>query len=130
MDLIIAASVVTNAALIVFTMGLVDSYTEYTRFWIFIGFQWVVFGLQYVIRASVPDVPEEVKVQVERADFFNRKLIEREEDPELIEESASGRTVSARYNLGMAGDALAGFVNGLIRKTIMTSLSPGPADQL
>ena len=59
-DLVVATAVVTNAAMIVFTMNLIDGFSTYRRFWIFIGFQWVVFAVQYVIRELIPDIPFEV----------------------------------------------------------------------
>jgi anoctamin-10/anoctamin-7 len=71
-DLIIAAAVVTNGAIIVFTSTVLRDYTTYTRFWIFIGFQWIAFIIQTVIRALIPDIPYEVEIQQERADFINR----------------------------------------------------------
>lgn len=40
------AAVVTNAALTVFTMDVLDDYSDKTRFWIFILFQWVCFAIQ------------------------------------------------------------------------------------
>lgn len=40
------ASVLTNAGLISFTMDELDSYSESTRYWVFIGFQWVCFSMQ------------------------------------------------------------------------------------
>ena len=45
-ELLITAAVVTNAGLIVFTMGLIDGFTLYTRFFIFIGYQWILFTIQ------------------------------------------------------------------------------------
>lgn len=63
-DFIVTAAIVTNAALIVFTMNVLDGYDEYFQFWIFIGFQWVMFVVQYVIRAMIPDDPFEVALQV------------------------------------------------------------------
>lgn len=44
--MITVASVVTNAGLAVFTMQNLDSYAATTRYWCFIGFQWMCFSLQ------------------------------------------------------------------------------------
>lgn len=44
--IITVASVVTNAGLAVFTMQNLDSYSTVTRYWCFIGFQWICFSLQ------------------------------------------------------------------------------------
>lgn len=40
------AAVLTNAGLIAFTMDVLDAYSESTKFWIFIGFQWICFSMQ------------------------------------------------------------------------------------
>lgn len=89
-DLICTSSVITNAAMIVFTMKLVDQYTEFTQFWIFIGFQWVMFGLQLFIRAAIPDTPFEVTIQKKRSDYLNRKLILREIDDDIEDNEEEG----------------------------------------
>jgi hypothetical protein len=44
--MISVAAVITNAGLAVFTMDVLDSYSEAFRFWTFILFQWVCFALQ------------------------------------------------------------------------------------
>ena len=72
-------------ALIVFTMNLFPkSYTQFQKFWIFIGFQWVMFFVNYVIRAVIPDIPWEIEVQKQRQDFVNKKLIIGEADEDLV----------------------------------------------
>jgi anoctamin-10/anoctamin-7 len=76
----LVSAVVTNAALIVFTMDLLNHYSTYRKFWIFIGFQWVMFTGQYVLATLVDDVPQQVEIQLQRADFINRKIIMREAD--------------------------------------------------
>ncbi len=84
-DLVIAAAVITNGALIVFTMPVLNGYDDYTRFWIFVGFQWVLYITQYTIRLLIPDVPLEVTIQAERAAHYNAKLIERVADVQELE---------------------------------------------
>lgn len=79
-DLITAAAVITNAALIVFTMNDLLDYTLEFKFWVFIGFQWVVFSFQYLVRCLVPDVPFDVDIFLERQTVFNDKLIDMDED--------------------------------------------------
>jgi hypothetical protein len=86
-DLIIAAAVVTNGALIVFTMPVLNDFSDFTRFWIFVGFQWVVFVSQYVIRILIPDIPLEVELQEMRTKHINNALILRTPvEPEEEEE--------------------------------------------
>jgi uncharacterized metal-binding protein len=49
------AAVLTNAGLITFTMDDLDTYSESTKFWIFIGFQWICFSMQ--VRSSALCAP-------------------------------------------------------------------------
>jgi hypothetical protein len=67
--------VMTNAGIIVFTMRVLTMYSLTLRFWIFIGFQWLVFTLQYIVGIAIPDEPYEVQVQLQRSDFINKKLL-------------------------------------------------------
>ena len=64
-EILSTIGVVTNAALIVFTMKvlILPGWTSYGRMWIFIGFQWVLFLIQFIISVAVPDVPEVVTIQ-------------------------------------------------------------------
>ena len=78
-EIVALSAVITNGAMIVFTMNVLPvHYTEYTRIWIFIGFFWVVIGIQFAIRRSIPDVPYEVEVQHQRQEYINRMIITRE----------------------------------------------------
>lgn len=43
---------------------------------IFIGFQWVLIAAQFVSAEIIPDIPDEVTIQLERTDFIVGKLIE------------------------------------------------------
>mmetsp|Transcript_1988 Transcript_1988/g.3789 ORF Transcript_1988/g.3789 Transcript_1988/m.3789 type:complete len:89 (+) Transcript_1988:2-268(+) len=51
-----------------------------TRMWVFIGFQWALFTLQYIIEKIIPDEPLEVGIQVQRADFLNAKILQKQKD--------------------------------------------------
>lgn len=83
--------------MIVFTMQMVSKYSTYTQFWIFIGFQWVVFSLQLAVRSFIEDIPSEVSLQSRRADFLNRKLIRREQDDDDDEQHMLEKVMSFRY---------------------------------
>ena len=54
------ASVVTNAALVVYTMQLTDDFSSVGQLWIFIGFQYTIFVLMAFFSYMVDDVPEDV----------------------------------------------------------------------
>lgn len=82
------AGVVTNAGLIVFTMDVLDEYEDYIRYWVFILFQWAVYGFQSILMALVPDIPEEVAIQTERSEYFVSKLIDKEKETEDAEDNA------------------------------------------
>ena len=63
-------------------------YTTTGKLWIFIGFQWVLFGAQMVIRVMVPDEPRFVDIQRKRTEFIVSKVIDKvkdEDDDELME---------------------------------------------
>jgi anoctamin-10 len=96
-DIVVSASIVTNSALIVFTMQLLDQYTPFRQFWIFIGFQWVLFGSVYLVQSVIPDIPPEVELQIERSEYIQAKLIEKtpdEEDQEVDGSSGNRQSYS------------------------------------
>ena len=92
------ASVITNAGLVCFTMDGLDQFSNWGRVWVFIGFQWVLIGMQFMIQCFVPDEPEEVTIQMKRSEFICSKVIDRtpDEDPMSIEayESAERQSLA------------------------------------
>lgn len=42
---------------------------------IFIGFQWTLLCLQFILLKLIPDIPLPVQIQMARAEFINEKLI-------------------------------------------------------
>lgn len=74
--------VITNAALIVFTMNTLKlpGYTNVGKLWIFIGFQYVLFLSQKLIRTLVADKPTYVKLQGKRTEFIVSKIIDKVRD--------------------------------------------------
>ncbi len=93
------AAVITNAAIISFTMDIFSDSTIYFRFWFFIILQWVVFALRYIIQEMVPDVPSEVELQLERAAFINRKFVLCEPDPEPTDSSEKHEILSKNISI-------------------------------
>lgn len=83
-NILSVVSVVTNGALICFTMDVLDNkyFSTSGRIWIFVGIQWTLIGLQALISVFIPDEPMEVTVQKKRMDFINAKCIRHEEDHE------------------------------------------------
>ena len=62
------AAVVTNGALLVFTMDTFDALpgdAMYDKAWLFLVFQYVMFGLMFLLALLVDDVPEGVAMMPE-----------------------------------------------------------------
>ena len=76
---IAGAAVITNAALCVFVMSTFDSFAmgnlTYFKAWMFIIFQYFLFGLMVIFSIVVPDVPYDVEIQLQRQTFINEKII-------------------------------------------------------
>jgi len=85
-SIISVVAVITNAGLICFTMDVLWDYSLQGRVWIFVGFQWVLIGIQFVAQAVIPDVPNEVEIQQERIAFMNDKVVEKVADEDYGEE--------------------------------------------
>ena len=110
------ASVITNGAMICFTMNCLQLsyFTLFGKSWIFIGFQWTLISMQYMLSAFIPDVAVEVTVQLERQDFINAKLIEQlpDEDYELYPNGPEQITASNNDH----DQAEAKFLKELLKK--------------
>ena len=63
-----------NAGLVAFTGTFADGYSAAVRVWIFIGISTGVLLLKYLIAVLIPDVPNDVTIQLKRAEFFHEKL--------------------------------------------------------
>jgi hypothetical protein len=70
-------SVVTNAGLIIYTMTVFDFLPLSSKLFIFIGFQWFCYTLQFLLMEAIPDIPEEVIIQHKRSDFIVSKVIDK-----------------------------------------------------
>merc|ERR1719223_2661538 len=78
-DFVSTFGVLSNGAIICFTMRSFH-YTTFGKAWVFIGFQWGLLSLQYIIGALIPDVPNDVVIQLERTEFIVSKLIDKVAD--------------------------------------------------
>lgn len=54
----------------------------------------LVLSVKYVVAFLIPDVPGEVKIQLERQSYFNRKLIHNEKDAPSMKTLRKSPTVS------------------------------------
>lgn len=85
-ELISTFAVITNGAVICFTMDVLsDYYSLFGRSWLFIGFQWGLMTIQYIIGAVIPDEPLEVQVQASRKSFICSKIIDGTPDEDYDE---------------------------------------------
>jgi hypothetical protein len=82
-------SVVTNAGILCFTMEIID-FTAWGRVWLFIGFQYVIFVAMAVFSWAVPDVPEDVLIQLERQTYLRDRAEMTEEERRTEENMKSG----------------------------------------
>lgn len=73
------ASVISNAGIVMFTGDWFGELELSTRIWMFIGFQYVLGALMSGIDAAIPDTPEDVEIQVERAAFFQEYVLNKKE---------------------------------------------------
>ena len=74
---IAALSVGTNAALMAFVTSSFSGLPKDQHVWLFIGYQYIVFGIQNVMKAMIPDVPEDVEIQIKRTEFIVSKIYDR-----------------------------------------------------
>jgi hypothetical protein len=79
-NIISVVAVVTNAGLVCFTMDVLDGYTLATRVWIFVGFQWSLFAVQFMSALLIDSEPEEVRIQKLRAACMHEKVVDKYED--------------------------------------------------
>lgn len=82
-NFITLASVTTNSALTFFSLDVFNKIELAPRIWLFMSFQWILIGIQLVIQYFVPDVPEDVELQIERTEFIVNKLIRGQPDEEM-----------------------------------------------
>jgi hypothetical protein len=92
-------SVITNGALVCFTMNVLVVYAELSyveRLWLFIGFQWSFFTIQSLIDTFVPDEPTSTKLQEKRRKFLVSKLISKIPDDAVGDNFEQGDTKDAK----------------------------------
>jgi len=93
------AAVVTNAAIVCFTMDVFDDHSKSFRFWFFVIFQWTIFTFQAFLMSMISDQPREISVQVLRQEHLVEKVIFRVPDEEVHEIKSAGEDVSKEYKI-------------------------------
>jgi anoctamin-10/anoctamin-7 len=87
--IISVVAVLTNGAIICFTMDVLDHFSPHGKVWIFLGFQWTLIFLQFVAQLWVDDVPEEVEIQMERNAFIKSVIIDHVADEDYFDDKAA-----------------------------------------
>mmetsp|Transcript_21771 Transcript_21771/g.36403 ORF Transcript_21771/g.36403 Transcript_21771/m.36403 type:complete len:780 (+) Transcript_21771:27-2366(+) len=93
MQLTSIASVITNAALVVYTMDLTNNFSDVGQLWIFIGFQYTIFVIMGIFAWWVDDMPNEVQIQLDRQSYVQERA--KQEPEALIEQDNRLQSSSA-----------------------------------
>mmetsp|Transcript_20422 Transcript_20422/g.69393 ORF Transcript_20422/g.69393 Transcript_20422/m.69393 type:complete len:748 (+) Transcript_20422:84-2327(+) len=80
LELLSTIAVITNSALVVFTGDNFESLGPATRVWLFVVLEHALLLIKYILALIVPDLPEEVDIQLKRQEFLVSKVIENAED--------------------------------------------------
>jgi len=83
--IIAICSVMSNAALMKFTLTVLNVYDQTTQWWIFYGFQVFMFVFMFAIEKSIEDIPFEVILQRKRANYLGSKLIDHLSDEKAMD---------------------------------------------
>eukprot|EP01031_Cornospumella_fuschlensis_P012781 gene12781-15625_t len=75
LEIISVFCVFVNSALVAFTGSNAVNYPWYNRVWIFFGMSCGILLVKQYIAATIPDVPEEVEIQLQRNKFFLDKVL-------------------------------------------------------
>lgn len=75
LEIVSVAAVLVNAGLVAFTGSNTINYEWWNRVWIFFGMSAGILGLKYLIAINIPDVPEEVEIQLKRQEYFMDKVM-------------------------------------------------------
>jgi len=80
--------VITNSGVLIFTSSSiikVEIGRDDIRVWMFLGFVFAVFSIKFVADFFIKDVPTDVSIQLERQDYYVRKVFHVEEDdPDVL----------------------------------------------
>ncbi len=83
LEIISFVAVLTNSGLVAFTSNNCVNYTWPARVWIFFGMSCGVVMCKFYMGTVIPDVPEEVEIQIERQKFYMDKVMFNVPDDDL-----------------------------------------------
>ena len=101
LSLISFIATITNSALVAFTGSFLINYTYAQRIWVFLGMMSGLLLLSFAVAEYVPDEPREVEIQLERNEYFRKKIllnIPDEDDTALLENVKSKINYTIRIN--------------------------------
>eukprot|EP00605_Chrysophyceae_sp_TOSAG23-4_P000483 GSChrysophyteH1.ASY1.ANO1.542.1 assembled CDS len=96
-------AVFTNSGLVSFTGQFVVSLQWPSRVWIFFLMSSGIICIKWLVAAIIPDVPNDVKIQQERNEYFLEKVIENKRDVQTTLEASSLR-VRPNFKLKIGDD--------------------------
>jgi len=109
-------AVLSNASVILFTSTYFDdSITPANRVWLWVIFVGFVLTMKVFVDFLIPDVPGEVKIQLERQDYFHRKIFLQEPDDEVDDMEAKRK--SREYTFRNVIEPVDPFIKDLLIKT-------------
>lgn len=100
METISIFAVFINAALVAFTGSYAIDERWAVRVWIFIAMSSSIFMINSLLAYLVPDVPEEVEIQLARQDYIVDKVlhnVQDEDDDGLIKDVSAKLDYTIRY---------------------------------
>ena len=95
LEIISVIAVLVNSGLVAFTGTIPVDYTWYNRIWIFIGMSFGIFLVKFVSAVVIPDIPEEVEIQLQRQQYILDKIIHNIPDEEVDAKPVSLKTTYA-----------------------------------
>jgi hypothetical protein len=102
LELMGVAAVLTNAGLVAFTGSFTIDYTWPGRIWVFMGMVVAILGTKMYAAMVIPDVPQEVEIQLQRQDFIVDKVMHNVGDE--IEDDLPKNFLSPVYTIRINDD--------------------------
>lgn len=99
LEFLTTSAVLVNAGLVAFTGSFADGHSAASRVWIFVGISTGVLLLKYLIAVLIPDVPNDVTIQLKRTEFFHEKLRFQDASPESQATANRGNDAPSTYSI-------------------------------
>ena len=83
LEIMSASAVFVNSWLIAFTGDFFAGWPMADRWWVFLLIEHVLLFFKFLLEVLIDDIPPDVRLQIQRSEFLNRKLLGNEEDEEI-----------------------------------------------